>query len=186
MSRPATEAIGGAAHVISLNNKESTMAIADFFLKIDTIEGESGDSKHKGEIDLESWSWGESNTGTGGYGGGSGAGKVSMQDFHFVMKIGKGSPKLMLACATGQHIPKAVLTCRKAGGEQQEYLVVTFTDILISSYQTGGSGHSDVIPMDQVSFNFTKIEMDYKLQDSKGGLGGSVKTGYDVKANKKI
>ncbi|MGB7991069.1 MAG: type VI secretion system tube protein Hcp, partial [Candidatus Methylophosphatis roskildensis] len=30
----------------------------DFFLKIDGIEGESADSKHKKEIDVLSWSWG--------------------------------------------------------------------------------------------------------------------------------
>jgi len=30
----------------------------DFFLKIDGIKGESMDSTHKDEIDLQSWSWG--------------------------------------------------------------------------------------------------------------------------------
>src|SRR5690606_37166795 len=96
-------------------------------------------------------------------GGGGGAGKVAMQDFHFVMQINKSSPKLFLACATGQHIKEATLTCRKAGGEQQEYLKVKFTDLLISSYQTGGS-RGDLIPVDQVSFNFSKIEFEYKPQ----------------------
>ena len=87
---------------------------ADYFLKIDGIEGESQDKTHKGEIHLESWSWGESQTGTMSHGGGGGAGKVNMQDFHFVMGVNKATPKLLLACASGDHIPKAVLTCRKA------------------------------------------------------------------------
>jgi type VI protein secretion system component Hcp len=30
------------------------------------------------------------------------------------------------------------ITCRKAGGTQQEYMKVTMEDVLISSYQTGG------------------------------------------------
>src|SRR6266542_976170 len=98
------------------------MAAVDFFLKLEGVDGESADSKHKGEIDVESWSWGESQSGTHGAGGGGGAGKVSMQDFHFVMKVNKASPKLMLACATGQHIKEATLTCRKAGKDQQEFL----------------------------------------------------------------
>ncbi|HEY7575111.1 MAG TPA: type VI secretion system tube protein Hcp, partial [Thermoanaerobaculia bacterium] len=34
------------------------MAKTDYFLKIDGIEGESQDGKHKGEIDVLSWSWG--------------------------------------------------------------------------------------------------------------------------------
>src|SRR5215475_16166286 len=117
------------------------MAAVDYFLKIDGIEGESQDSKHKGEIDLESWSWGESQTGTHSAGGGGGAGKVSMQDFHFVMKVNRASPELMLACAEGRHIKEATLICRKAGKEQQEVFCVKMTDLLVSGFQTGGSGH---------------------------------------------
>jgi len=162
------------------------MAAVDYFLKMDGIEGESYDHKHKGEIDLESWSWGETQAGTHSGGGGGGAGKVTMQDFHFVMKVNKASPKLMLACANGQHIPKAVLTCRKAGKEQQEFLKVTMSDLLVSSFQTGGSGHSDIVPTDQISLNFSKIEIEYKEQKADGTLGGAVKAGYDVKINKAV
>ena len=156
---------------------------ADYFLKIDGIEGESHDSKHKDEIDLLSYSFGASQMGTHSTGGGGGAGKVSMQDFHFTMHINKATPKLLLACASGEHIKKAVLTCRKAGKEQQEFLKVTFTDLLVSSYNTGGS--SD-IPMEQISLNFAKIEFEYKEQKPDGTLGGAVKAGYDLKLNKSV
>ena len=123
------------------------MAAVDYFLKIDGIEGESGDHKNPKQIQLESWSWGETQSGSHSYGGGGGAGKVSMQDFHFVMKVNKASPKLMEHCASGQHIKEALLTCRKAGKEQQEFLKVKFSDLLVSSYQTGGSANGDVIPL---------------------------------------
>ncbi|HWC95680.1 MAG TPA: type VI secretion system tube protein Hcp [Candidatus Sulfopaludibacter sp.] len=162
------------------------MAAVDYFLKIDGIEGEAQDSKHKSEIDIESWSFGEAQHGTSSLGGGGGAGKVQMQDFHFVMKVNKSSPKLFLACATGQHIKKAVLTCRKAGKDQQEYLKWNFTDMLISSYQTGGSAHGDVVPLDQISFNFSQVEVEYKEQKPDGTLGGSVKAGYNVKEQKTV
>lgn len=162
------------------------MAAVDYFLKLDGIEGESFDAKHKGEIDLESWSWGASQSGTFAAGGGGGAGKVHMQDFHFVMKVNKASPRLMLACASGDHIKKAILTCRKAGKEQQEFMKVTFTDLLVSSYQTGGSGQGDVVPTDQISLNFAKIEVEYKQQNADGSLGGAVQAGWNVKENKKV
>lgn len=161
------------------------MAVVDYFLKLEGIEGESTDSKHKNEIEVESWSWGEVQQGASAYGGGSGAGKVSMQDFHFSMKANKATPKLMLACATGQHIKKAILAVRKAGGEQQDFLLVTLTDLLVSSYQTGGS-RGDVVPTDQISLNFAKIEFEYKTQDTTGKMGGPVKVGYDLKLNKKV
>src|SRR5665811_2089303 len=95
------------------------MAVVDYFLKIDGIQGEAQDKTHKNEIQLESFSWGETNAGTASAGGGMGAGKVQMHDFHFVMGVNKASPKLILACANGEHIKSAILVCRKAGKEQQ-------------------------------------------------------------------
>jgi len=74
-----------------------------------------------------------------------------------------------------------VLTCRKAGKDQQEYLKWTFTDLLVSSYQTGGSAGSDVVPLDQISINFTEAQIDYKEQKADGTLGGAVTTKYNVK-----
>src|ERR1700694_4504836 len=115
------------------------MAVVDYFLKIDGIDGEAQDTKHKNEIQLESWSFGATNGGTAALGLGMGQGKVQMGDFHFVMRSNKASPKLYLACCDGEHIKKAILTCRKAGKDQQEYLVWTFQDLVVSSFQTGGA-----------------------------------------------
>lgn len=162
------------------------MAAVDYFLKITGIKGESKDHKHKDEIQLESWSWGQTQTGTGHAGGGHGAGKVAAQDFHFVMKINKASPLLMLAVATGEHFKDATVVARKAGKEQQEFLTITFTDLMVTSYQTGGSGHGDIIPTDQISLNFAKMEMEYKEQKDDGTLGGSTKKGYNYKENKAV
>ena len=154
------------------------MAQVDYFLKITGVEGESTDGKHKGEIDVESWSYGAA--------GGGAAGKVAMQDFHFVMKVSKASPKIFQACATGEHLKDATLVARKAGKEQQEYLKIKLTDVLVSSYQEGGSGGTSIVPVDQVSFNFAKIEIEYKEQKPDGTLGGAVKGGYDSKENKAL
>jgi type VI secretion system secreted protein Hcp len=162
------------------------MAAVDYFLKLDGIDGESADHKHKGEIDIQSWSWGASQSGASHGGGGGGAGKVSMQDFHFVMQNSKASPKLMLACASGEHIKKATLICRKAGTEQQEFLKIEMSDLLVSSFQTGGSAHGGITPTEQISLNYSKIEFEYKEQKPDGTLGGAVKAGWDVKANKKV
>jgi type VI secretion system secreted protein Hcp len=158
-------------------------AQVDYFLKLDGIEGESTDHKHKNEIDVMAWSWGASNTGAMSYGGGGGAGKVSMNDFNFTQRVNKASPKLFLNCANGKHIKSAVLTCRKAGGEQVEYLKITMSDVLVSSYQTGGST-GDVVPTENVSLNFSKLEFSYAAQDNTGKLGSPVVTNWDLKLNK--
>jgi type VI secretion system secreted protein Hcp len=173
------------------------MATNDYFLEIDGIPGESADSKRKNSIDIESFSWGVANSGSAAHGGGGGAGKVSMQDFHFVSRVSKASPKLFLACATGQHIKKAVLTVRKAGGDQQEYYVVTLTDCLVSKFEQGteDEGHTTtpaptataststgtIVPVDQFSMNFGRIELEYRPQRADGSLDMPVKAGFDFK-----
>ena len=155
----------------------------DFFLKIDGIQGESADAKHTDEIDVLSWSWGASQTGAMSYGGGGGAGKVAMQDFHFTQRMNKGTSKLLLACCSGEHIAKALFTARKAGKEQQEYMKITFTDILVSSYSTGGGGDE---PIESVSLNFSKVEFAYAPQKADGTLDAYIPAGWDLKKNVKV
>lgn len=158
------------------------MAAVDYFLKIDGIEGESKDSKHKDEIEILSYSWGLSQSGTFSLGGGGGAGKVQFQDFHFTSSVSKASPLLFLGCATGEHIKEATLTARRAGEQQQEFLVIKMNDILISSYQSGG----DAVPTDQFSLNFAKVLYSYTPQDETGKPGETVTAGWDLKTNKKV
>lgn len=153
----------------------------DVFLKIDGIEGESADGTHTAQIDVLSYSWGVSQTGTMGYGGGGGAGKANFGDFNFMMRMNKATPKLMTACATGKHIPTAILSCRKAGGTQEDYMIYKFFDLLISSYQTSASSEE---PTESISFNYSKMEMEYKIQDAKGALSAGPSFKYDIKQNK--
>lgn len=155
----------------------------DYFLDIEGVEGESKDAEFAGKLQLMSWSWGESNSGSSVFGGGAGSGKVNMQDFSFMIVTGKGSPKLQKFCATGEHIKKAVLSCRKAGGGDQPgkvFLTYTFTDILISSFQISGSSE---VPMESISFNYTKVENLYKPQDETGEVGDNIQWSYDLKTN---
>jgi type VI secretion system secreted protein Hcp len=164
------------------------MAQVDYFLKIDGIDGESTDDRHKGEIEIESFSWGESNFGSAASGGGgAGAGKVSMNDFHFVMRLSKASPKLFLACASGEHLTEAQLTVGRAGGDQIDYLYWKLSDCLVTSYQTGASSAgADTVPTDSFSLNFSKIEISYKEQKADGSLGTEHRAGWDLSKNTKI
>lgn len=182
------------------------MAAVDYFLKIDGVEGESQDAKHKGEIDIESFSWGATNRGSAAHGNGGGAGKVSMQDFHFVMQFNKASPRLFLATANGEHFKKAVLSVRKAGKEDTDFLTWTLTDCLVASYETGANSvavnesvgsagepspevtaarnASSAAPVDEFSLNFAKIEVSYRTQNVDGSPGAPVTTGWDLASNK--
>ena len=160
---------------------------ADMFLKLDGIKGESHDDKHKDEIEVLSFSWGVSQSGTAGYGGGAGAGKASFQDMQIQKRMDSASPILFKHCATGHHIKEATFVARKAGGDKQEYLIIKLNDILVSSLQSGGTGHGgggDETPHETISLNFSKFEADYKPQKQDGTLGAAIKAGYDLKAGK--
>ena len=156
----------------------------DYFLQIAGIEGESRDVKHKGWLDVLSWSWGESNPGSHASGGGGGTGKTTPQDFHYVSPVSKASPKLFRACAVGQHFKEAKLVARKAGKAQQEFLSWTFSDVLVSSYQTGGTELA--LPLDQVSLSFAKVKVEYKAQKADGSLDAAISAGFDFKGNKEF
>jgi type VI secretion system secreted protein Hcp len=164
------------------------MAIADFFLKVDGIPGESNDKDHKGEIELHRWHIGAINASTDTPGVGLSAGKVQFHDLHCEMIVNKASPKLLLACAQGTGIKSAVLTCRKAGGSQQGYLKITLTQAMVTSYTTEGSEYKTedvqehIVPWDKVSFAFNKIEFQYKEQKADGTLGGPITMQYDISA----
>lgn len=161
------------------------MAATDYFLKLDGISGESKDSKHKGEIDVLSFSFGETQSGSSGSGGGGGAGKVQMSDFSFTARTTKASPQLFLSCAQGKHIKQAILTVRKAGGSQQEYLIIKLNDVLVSAYALG-SGEGGSEPHDAFSLNFVKLSYDYKPQKADGSLDAPVHAGWDLSKNVKI
>ena len=161
------------------------MASTDFFIKIDGIAGESTDSKHSGEIDVQSWSWSQAQGGSTS-GGGSGQGKVHMGDFTMVAATSKASPTLFANCAAGSHIKSALFTARKAGGQQQEYLKFTLTDVVVSGYQVNGGGETGVLPLETVTLKFSSIKMEYSPQKSDGTLGSPVIMGWDVTKNSKL
>jgi type VI secretion system secreted protein Hcp len=110
------------------------------------------------QLAIYSWSWGATLSADAIGGGGGGAGKVQLQDFNFTKKVDRSSPSLFEACATGKQFPEATLIVRKAGKDQQEYLIVKFKQVIVSSYQTGGSS-GDAAPMESISFNYASVEL---------------------------
>jgi type VI secretion system secreted protein Hcp len=128
------------------------------FLKIEGIRGESTDKQHKGEIEISSFSFGATNASSGG--GGAGAGKV-ISSFTITKKLDKASPLLFKAAATGEHFQKVVISfARKTRGKQLDYLEYKLSQVLISSIQDGTSQGGGA-PVEQVSFNFAKVEQSF-------------------------
>lgn len=154
----------------------------DMFLEIEGVKGESQASGHKEQIDVLAWSWGLSNSASAHSGTGGGAGKANFQDISVTKYLDKSTPALMGLCSKGDHVDKAKIHVRKAGGTQLEYLTYELEQVFVTSVSTGGSGGEDRLT-ENISLNFRKFKVTYQQQDAKGGkVGGPVDFGYDIAA----
>jgi type VI secretion system secreted protein Hcp len=161
----------------------------DAFLKVESVDGECLDSAHEGWIEILSYSCGVDQPASTSA---SSAGSLSSQraDFHpftVVKALDKASPKLALGAASGEHYPSAILELCRAGGDKQVYMQYKLTDVIVSSFRSGGNGGSETLPTEEVAFNYGKIEWKYTLTKVAGGQGsGNVAAGWDLKSNKKV
>lgn len=142
------------------------------FLKLDSVPGESSDSVHKGEIEVDSFTWGETRN--------AGATRPNMDGLTVTMPANKASPRLFLYTAGGLKITRAVLSVRKSGSND-DFLKWTLIDALPVSFKTVGNIHGDGV-MDQVVFNPGKIEVEYKPADGSA----IVKAGWDLRTGKSV
>jgi type VI secretion system secreted protein Hcp len=160
----------------------------DTFLKISTIPGESTDEKHPQWIEVLSYSWGVSQPATGSHssGGGRASERADFQDFSVVKTLDKGSPKLALACANGEHIGEVTLEICRATQDKQKYMSYKMSDVIVTSVRPGGSSQaSETLPLEELTFNYGKIELTYTETDHKTGKPkGDVIAQWDLTANK--
>jgi type VI secretion system secreted protein Hcp len=153
---PGSPGVNGQQQLVpavqfGFDNSAGTM-----FLKLDGVQGESSDSKHKGDIEISSFSFGAGNVQAHGSGGG--AGKTSFSSFTITKHVDKTSPQLQLSALSGKHYKEAdVFFARKAGKGQQDYLKIKLDDVLISSYQTGGHA-GGAIPTETIALDGIKGE----------------------------
>ncbi|MBI4848470.1 MAG: type VI secretion system tube protein Hcp [Nitrospirae bacterium] len=160
----------------------------DAFLKIDGVPGESTDDKHKDWIEILSYSHGLSQPSSGARssGGAASAERCSHQDFSIVKTLDKASPKLFLNCCNGAHLKSATIELCRATGDKQKYMEYKLSDVLVTSVRPGGSAQGgENLPLEEVSFNYGKIEWTYTVTDHKTGKpSGDVKANWDLVGNK--
>jgi type VI secretion system secreted protein Hcp len=160
----------------------------DAFLKIDGIPGESTDDKHKDWIEILSYSHGlaQPAVAASSAGGARSAERCNHSDFSIVKHLDIASPKLALFCCNGTHIKEVKVELCRATGDKTKYMQYTLSDVIVSGVRPGGSAHGgEALPLEELSFNYGKIEWVYTGTDPKSGKAkGDVKTHWDLIANK--
>ena len=159
----------------------------DAFIKIDGIPGECTDDKHKDWIEVLSYGFGvHQAAGASSTGGGRASARADFGDFTVTKVLDKASPKLFLFCANGTHIKEVKLELCRAAGDKQKYQEFKLTDVIVSGYNPNGAAQgAESLPLEQVSFNYGKIEHVYTETDHKTGKPkGDVKAHWSLVENK--
>ncbi len=154
------------------------------------VRGIDGDSNAKVQvqgrpIDIFSFKEGISQTGTMARGAGGGAGRAQFADLIVTKWIDSASVKLKSACANGQHIQEMILVCVLKGGKAQgaEMYRIKLSDVLVTGVKLSAD---HMAALEEVTFNYTKVEWEFKPLRPDGSLGAPVKGGYDLKLQKKV
>ena len=105
--------------------------------------------------------------------------KIGSGQERFVHYTDKASPNLLNYCLTGKHIKNIQFVIRKAGGDPLEYLIIKFTDVIITHVGMQGSLEDEARPREQVRFSFTKMTQDYVMQNAEGQKAGVISATYE-------
>lgn len=152
------------------------MANEDFFLKLDSerggaIRGESKDQDHKDEIDVVSWSWGLSvPTSVAG----QRKARATIHQINVRKRIDSASTALMAAAANNDKLKTAVLTARRAGGGQVDFLRVTLRNAYLTSVDVAGTGgEQGTGTIEDLKLAFENIRVEYFPQGADGAKRGA-------------
>ena len=113
---------------------------------------------------------------------GGAAGKATFEPFVILKPIDVASPKLMLACATGTHLPKATIDIFGEGGRTAPPILTwELTEVLVSSF---GFNTKRDEPTDEVSLSYRKVCSIFEGVDDKGQPTGKVEACFDLQLGK--
>jgi type VI secretion system secreted protein Hcp len=148
--------------------------MANMFLSLSKIEGESRDHIHHGEIEVHDWDWGLNNKASFRLSSEEAAQHTRVQHLIVHKMFDKATPTLMLYCRKGWKIPHGKLTCRKNDGENQvEYLVINFSDIKVNEVKWAPKGEDPRGIPEILELSFFKVQLTYQVQKKDGSLGGA-------------
>jgi type VI secretion system secreted protein Hcp len=150
------------------------------YIKFDGVEGESTAQDHKGEIEVLSWAWGLS-AGPAGAGGRASVGRPKAGDFTFTHVYDKASPLLARAVATGKAIKHVLMSSRKPGSGQKDFLKdflkVSMKEVVVMSVQQVADEATGIT--ETVTLSSRTVSFEYRPATATGSLGDPVMFDWD-------
>ena len=155
-----------------------------YFLMISGIPGESTDKNHMNWINVFSFKEGVSQPSVGARatGGAASATRAQFADLTIFKQIDKASVLLKKYCATGERIKDVILSCNRAGKDQQEFYAVRLADVVVSGVKLVPDASLGIL--EEVTFSYARIEWKYTQQGPDGRPMGDVRSGFDLVGNR--
>ena len=132
----------------------SAQAANEYFVRVYGIAGTSLVRDLTDFIEVQSWSLGFDNG--------------VCQGLQFVKQTDSSSADFTGAALSGVVYPRIVLLARKPGAPPFDYMRVTLTNSVFTSFKTGGSRGADLAPTEQISAQPSSVKTEVYGQDEKG------------------
>lgn len=151
---------------------------AEMFLDVDGIQGEATTPQHRNEIDVFGWRWGIGNVRADAVDSRT-LERAAPTRLRVSKFLDKATPKLLESATTNVRHSQAVLTLRTAGTNAVDFFTLAMNGVSVLSIGTGGESGEDG-PMEQVEFEFDRIEIAYRPLQRNGSAGEPVTFSWTV------
>jgi VCBS repeat-containing protein len=168
---------GGTIESPAANELTPTVPTAtafNYFLNIPGLAGGSKDAHHVGEFQALGYEFDLAHAISTIGGGGGGAGKASFEPLIVDLAATPGLVDLLGKEAAGQHIPTVTFTVQKPGASAFDFMTITLSDAVITSYQETTDFAA------RVAIAYNKIEIEQVEQSATGGPGETHTFSFDL------
>jgi len=156
-------------------------AAMDIYLRVDGIEGEATEAKHKGWIQVASFHHAVTQPATTQTGARS-TGRATFTDLTVTKSIDKASVRLLQACARGERLKSAALSVCRADRTREEFYRVTLKEVAVTGVETAGDTASQA--RETLTLGFAAIAWTYRPASDTGKAQPEITAAWDLTANK--
>jgi len=139
-----------------------------FFLRLDSVQGESTSRLHPNEIEIVSWGWDvETDIQPVNTGGGTTIGGTSVDDISVIKYADRSTPALVQAVLTSQVFGEGRLSVQEQPDDPEDKFYLVLDAPRITSVRPGGRSGDGAL-LEQVTLTFSRYGICYAPLTARG------------------
>jgi type VI secretion system secreted protein Hcp len=160
--------------------------MANMFLMLADIDGESLDDDHHDRIEFLDMAWNNAHAVSRTRKDEESSTKPTIGDITITKICDKASANLLKYCCLGTNIPIGRITFRKnAGDDKVEYMVIDMWNVKISHFEWNFQPEGGYM-QEVVHLNMAQFYEQYTVQKDDGTEGDAVHFGFDIPENEEF